>query len=42
MSDVPSGPDSIPVNGLALVILDGWGLAEPGAGNAISQAETPT
>ena len=42
MSDVPSGPDSIPVDGLALVILDGWGLAEPGAGNAISQAETPT
>ena len=27
--------------GLALVILDGWGLAEPGPGNAISLAETP-
>src|SRR6188474_318908 len=27
---------------LALVILDGWGLAEPGPGNAISLAETPT
>ncbi|HXV06094.1 MAG TPA: 2,3-bisphosphoglycerate-independent phosphoglycerate mutase [Solirubrobacterales bacterium] len=26
---------------LALVILDGWGLAPPGPGNAISQAETP-
>jgi 2,3-bisphosphoglycerate-independent phosphoglycerate mutase len=26
---------------LALVILDGWGLAEPGPGNAISLAETP-
>jgi 2,3-bisphosphoglycerate-independent phosphoglycerate mutase len=26
---------------LALIILDGWGLAEPGPGNAISLAETP-
>jgi 2,3-bisphosphoglycerate-independent phosphoglycerate mutase len=26
---------------VALVILDGWGLAPPGPGNAISQAETP-
>ena len=26
---------------LALVILDGWGLAEPGPGNAISLAQTP-
>jgi 2,3-bisphosphoglycerate-independent phosphoglycerate mutase len=26
---------------LALVILDGWGLAAPGPGNAISLAETP-
>ncbi len=29
------------VPSLALVILDGWGLAEPGPGNAISQASTP-
>jgi 2,3-bisphosphoglycerate-independent phosphoglycerate mutase len=29
------------VSSLALVILDGWGLAEPGPGNAISLAETP-
>ncbi|HEX5763003.1 MAG TPA: 2,3-bisphosphoglycerate-independent phosphoglycerate mutase [Solirubrobacterales bacterium] len=29
------------VPSLALVILDGWGLAPPGPGNAISQAETP-
>jgi 2,3-bisphosphoglycerate-independent phosphoglycerate mutase len=39
---IPSGQDSLPVTGLALVILDGWGLAEAGPGNAISQAETPT
>lgn len=32
MSTVPS---------LALVILDGWGIAPPGPGNAISLAETP-
>jgi 2,3-bisphosphoglycerate-independent phosphoglycerate mutase len=30
-----------PVPSLALIILDGWGLAEPGPGNAISLAETP-
>jgi 2,3-bisphosphoglycerate-independent phosphoglycerate mutase len=26
---------------VALIILDGWGLAEPGPGNAVSLAETP-
>jgi 2,3-bisphosphoglycerate-independent phosphoglycerate mutase len=30
-----------PVPSLTLVILDGWGLAEPGPGNAVSLAETP-
>jgi 2,3-bisphosphoglycerate-independent phosphoglycerate mutase len=29
------------VPSLALVVLDGWGLAEAGPGNAISQARTP-
>jgi 2,3-bisphosphoglycerate-independent phosphoglycerate mutase len=29
------------VSSLCLVVLDGWGLAPPGPGNAISQAETP-
>src|ERR671920_1098317 len=29
------------VPSLALIILDGWGLAKPGPGNAISLAETP-
>ena len=32
---------TLPVPALALVILDGWGLAEPGPGNAISLAQTP-
>jgi 2,3-bisphosphoglycerate-independent phosphoglycerate mutase len=32
---------TLPVPSVALVILDGWGLAEPGPGNAISLAETP-
>ncbi|MGC1853574.1 MAG: 2,3-bisphosphoglycerate-independent phosphoglycerate mutase [Solirubrobacterales bacterium] len=32
---------TIPVPSLALVILDGWGLAPAGPGNAISLAETP-
>ena len=39
---LPDGAASLPVPGLALVILDGWGLAPPGPGNAISQADTPT
>jgi 2,3-bisphosphoglycerate-independent phosphoglycerate mutase len=30
-----------PVPSVALVILDGWGIAPPGPGNAISLAETP-
>jgi 2,3-bisphosphoglycerate-independent phosphoglycerate mutase len=30
-----------PFPSVALVILDGWGLAEPGPGNAISLARTP-
>jgi 2,3-bisphosphoglycerate-independent phosphoglycerate mutase len=32
---------SLPLPSVALVILDGWGLAEPGPGNAISLGETP-
>jgi 2,3-bisphosphoglycerate-independent phosphoglycerate mutase len=40
MTLVP-GPSEIPVPRLALVILDGWGLAPPGPGNAISLARTP-
>ena len=33
MSDAPTG--------VCLVVLDGWGLAEPGPGNAVAQADTP-
>ncbi len=35
----PSGVDPAP--GAALVVLDGWGLAPPGPGNAVELAETP-
>ncbi len=39
--ELPAGPDSLPVPSAALVVLDGWGLAPPGPGNAIEQAATP-
>ena len=35
------GPHELPVQRAALIILDGWGLAEPGPGNAIELADTP-
>jgi len=38
---LPTGPDKLPAPGVCLVILDGWGLAEPGPGNAVSLASTP-
>ena len=38
---VPAGPEGVPVPALALVILDGWGLAPAGPGNAVSLASTP-
>jgi 2,3-bisphosphoglycerate-independent phosphoglycerate mutase len=31
----------LPVPAVCLVILDGWGLAEPGPGNAVDLADTP-
>jgi 2,3-bisphosphoglycerate-independent phosphoglycerate mutase len=34
-------PPSLPVPRAALIVLDGWGLAEPGPGNAIAAASTP-
>ena len=39
---LPEGATGLPVPGLALIVLDGWGLAPDGPGNAISQAKTPT
>jgi 2,3-bisphosphoglycerate-independent phosphoglycerate mutase len=35
------GPARLPVQRACLVILDGWGLAEPGPGNAVELADTP-
>jgi 2,3-bisphosphoglycerate-independent phosphoglycerate mutase len=38
---IPPGPDSLPAPCACLIVLDGWGLAEPGPGNAVSLASTP-
>nr|MBA2428265.1 2,3-bisphosphoglycerate-independent phosphoglycerate mutase [Thermoleophilaceae bacterium] len=38
---VPDGPGRPPVPSVCLVVLDGWGLADPGPGNAVAQARTP-
>jgi 2,3-bisphosphoglycerate-independent phosphoglycerate mutase len=38
---VPAGPAGLPVPCACLIVLDGWGLAEPGPGNAVSLARTP-
>src|ERR1700739_1888807 len=35
------GPEALPVERAALIVLDGWGLADPGPGNAVSLAHTP-
>jgi len=35
------GASAIPVPAAALIVLDGWGLAPPGPGNAVSLARTP-
>ena len=40
MTGLPAGPQGVPVPHV-VVVLDGWGLAEPGPGNAISLAHTP-
>jgi 2,3-bisphosphoglycerate-independent phosphoglycerate mutase len=36
-----NGPGPLPVVRVVLVILDGWGLAPPGPGNAVELADTP-
>ncbi len=43
MSPLPQAPTTgdLPLPGVALVILDGWGIAPAGPGNAISLARTP-
>jgi len=38
---LPAGPPSLPAARACLIVLDGWGLAEPGPGNAVSLARTP-
>jgi 2,3-bisphosphoglycerate-independent phosphoglycerate mutase len=38
---LPAGPDGLPARSVCLIVLDGWGLAEPGPGNAVSLAHTP-
>jgi 2,3-bisphosphoglycerate-independent phosphoglycerate mutase len=38
---LPAGPTDLPVTSVCLVILDGWGLAPDGPGNAVSLADTP-
>ena len=35
------GPSTLPAPRVALVVLDGWGLAPAGPGNAVSLAQTP-
>ncbi|MEI6447735.1 MAG: 2,3-bisphosphoglycerate-independent phosphoglycerate mutase [Actinomycetes bacterium] len=41
MTDSSSAPNGLPVERACLVILDGWGLAPPGPGNAVDLAQTP-
>ncbi len=42
MIGLPPGPERTPVPSVALIILDGWGIAPEGQGNAVWQANTPT
>jgi 2,3-bisphosphoglycerate-independent phosphoglycerate mutase len=38
---LPPGPSELPVPSAVLIVLDGWGLAPDGPGNAVSLARTP-
>jgi 2,3-bisphosphoglycerate-independent phosphoglycerate mutase len=40
-SALPAGPTELPAKSCVLVVLDGWGIAPEGPGNAISLAKTP-
>jgi 2,3-bisphosphoglycerate-independent phosphoglycerate mutase len=41
MSAIGPGPDHLPAPRVVLIVLDGWGLAPAGPGNAVSLADTP-
>ena len=38
---IAAGPAELPAPSAVLIVLDGWGLADEGQGNAVSQADTP-
>ncbi len=38
---LPAGPSRLPAASACLIVLDGWGLAPAGRGNAVSLARTP-
>jgi 2,3-bisphosphoglycerate-independent phosphoglycerate mutase len=38
---IPAGPQALPAPRACLVVLDGWGLADPGPGNAVALGSTP-
>jgi 2,3-bisphosphoglycerate-independent phosphoglycerate mutase len=38
---LPDGPTALPATSCCLIVLDGWGLAPDGPGNAVSLARTP-
>jgi 2,3-bisphosphoglycerate-independent phosphoglycerate mutase len=38
---LPAGPSALPAASTCLIVLDGWGLAPEGPGNAVSLARTP-
>jgi 2,3-bisphosphoglycerate-independent phosphoglycerate mutase len=41
MMAIPPGASSLPARCAALIVLDGWGIAPDGPGNAVSLASTP-
>jgi 2,3-bisphosphoglycerate-independent phosphoglycerate mutase len=41
MAHLSPGPDELPASAAVLIVLDGWGLAPDGPGNAVSLASTP-
>jgi 2,3-bisphosphoglycerate-independent phosphoglycerate mutase len=41
MAELTEGPTRLPTPSAALIVLDGWGLAAAGPGNAVALADTP-